>query len=92
MSLLGLIIITSNKFVIATGSYGGIYAPNIASVIHENNKAILAGQQFLDYSLINLETIMLSIEPYYCMFYDHPLSFILTGHHSRTPLLIINGF
>lgn len=43
----------SNNFVVASGSYGGIYVPHIATVIHENN---LAGTG----RPIRLESLMLS--------------------------------
>ncbi|KAF8494769.1 Alpha/Beta hydrolase protein [Gautieria morchelliformis] len=49
-----------NKFVISGGSYGGVYAPNIASVIHEENKAIEKGNGKPGAVHINLESIMLS--------------------------------
>lgn len=32
-----------NKFVISGGSYGGIYVPNIATVIHEQNLLLKSG-------------------------------------------------
>ncbi|KAF9006048.1 Alpha/Beta hydrolase protein [Cyathus striatus] len=42
------------------GSYGGVYMPNIATVIHEQNLAISNGQGYPNAKHINLESIMIS--------------------------------
>ncbi|KAJ7626192.1 alpha/beta-hydrolase [Roridomyces roridus] len=44
-----------NQFVLSGGSYGGIYIPHIATVIHEQNLALRAGAVH-----INLESMMVS--------------------------------
>jgi carboxypeptidase C (cathepsin A) len=49
-----------NKFVISAGSYGGVYAPVIASVIHEENKVLAQGEGKPGTVHINLDSIMLS--------------------------------
>lgn len=50
-----------NKLALASGSYGGVYIPNIAYVIYENNKAIVNKTMHSDKNLlINLDSIMLS--------------------------------
>ncbi|KAJ7452746.1 Alpha/Beta hydrolase protein [Mycena galericulata] len=36
--------LTGNKFVISGGSYGGVYVPNIATVIHEQNLLLESGR------------------------------------------------
>ncbi|GJJ09770.1 hypothetical protein Clacol_003994 [Clathrus columnatus] len=48
-----------NKLIIAGGSYGGVYVPNIASVIHEQNKAI-AVNKYSNLIPINLDSMMVS--------------------------------
>ncbi|KAI0310771.1 Alpha/Beta hydrolase protein [Amylostereum chailletii] len=52
--------LAKNQFVISGGSYGGIYVPNIASVIHTNNLAIARGEGPAGAIPINLESLMLS--------------------------------
>ncbi|KAI0312924.1 alpha/beta-hydrolase [Amylostereum chailletii] len=49
-----------NQFVIAGGSYGGVYVPNIAAVIHANNLAIARGEGPAGAIPINLESLMVS--------------------------------
>lgn len=49
-----------NDFIIASGSYGGTYVPNIATVIHEHNKELAAGRGPSGARHINLESLMLS--------------------------------
>ncbi|EKM53860.1 uncharacterized protein PHACADRAFT_184904 [Phanerochaete carnosa HHB-10118-sp] len=49
-----------NQFVLASGSYGGIYVPHIATVIHEQNAALAAGRGVPGAIHINLESIMIS--------------------------------
>ncbi|EJD35581.1 alpha/beta-hydrolase [Auricularia subglabra TFB-10046 SS5] len=49
-----------NKFIISSGSYGGTYVPNIASVIHQHNKELAHGRGPAGARHINLESLMLS--------------------------------
>lgn len=42
------------------GSYGGIYVPNIATVIHEENRAVALGNGQPGAVPINLESLMIS--------------------------------
>ncbi|KIJ53143.1 hypothetical protein M422DRAFT_242257 [Sphaerobolus stellatus SS14] len=49
-----------NKFVVSGGSYGGIYVPNIASIIQMENKAVSNGKGQPGAKHINLDSIMLS--------------------------------
>ncbi|KAH8107624.1 alpha/beta-hydrolase, partial [Cristinia sonorae] len=49
-----------NKLIIATGSYGGMYTPHIATYIHKNNLAITAGKGEPGAMHINLEALMVS--------------------------------
>ncbi|KIJ29216.1 hypothetical protein M422DRAFT_37026 [Sphaerobolus stellatus SS14] len=49
-----------NKFILSGGSYGGIYVPNIATVINFENKAISEGKGQPGAHHINLESMMLS--------------------------------
>ncbi|KAF9006047.1 Alpha/Beta hydrolase protein [Cyathus striatus] len=55
--------LSTNQFVLSGGSYGGVYMPNIATVIHEQNLAISNGQGYPNAKHINLESIMIS-NPY----------------------------
>ncbi|KAI0316871.1 Alpha/Beta hydrolase protein [Amylostereum chailletii] len=52
--------LASNQFVISGGSYGGVYVPNIATVIHEQNQAVAKGQGQPGAIHINLESVMVS--------------------------------
>ncbi|KAI0313693.1 Alpha/Beta hydrolase protein [Amylostereum chailletii] len=52
--------LSSNQFVIAGGSYGGVFVPNIATVIHEQNRAIQRGEGMPGAQHINLDSMMLS--------------------------------
>ncbi|KAF9002263.1 alpha/beta-hydrolase [Cyathus striatus] len=52
--------LAKNQFVLSGGSYGGIYMPNIATVIHEQNLAISLGKGQPGAKRINLESIMIS--------------------------------
>ncbi|TFK38819.1 alpha/beta-hydrolase [Crucibulum laeve] len=52
--------LSRNKFILAGGSYGGIYIPNTASVIHRENNAIAAGTGLPGTIPINLESMMVS--------------------------------
>ncbi|EJU03037.1 alpha/beta-hydrolase [Dacryopinax primogenitus] len=49
-----------NKFVVSSGSYGGIYVPHIAHVIHEENKKVAAGRGQPGAKHINLDSLMIS--------------------------------
>ncbi|KAJ6554249.1 Alpha/Beta hydrolase protein [Mycena capillaripes] len=49
-----------NKFVISGGSYGGVYVPNIATVIHEQNLLLKSGNGFPGAVHINLDALILS--------------------------------
>lgn len=53
--------LANNQFVIAGGSYGGIYVPHIATVIHKQNNALAAGNGKIPGARhINLESMMVS--------------------------------
>ncbi|KZV74022.1 alpha/beta-hydrolase [Peniophora sp. CONT] len=52
--------LAKNKFVIASGSYGGRYVPNIATVVQEENKAIASGDGQLGAVHVNLEALLIS--------------------------------
>ncbi|KAJ7257667.1 alpha/beta-hydrolase [Mycena rebaudengoi] len=49
-----------NKFIISGGSYGGVYVPNIATVIHEQNLLIARGTGQPGAIHIKLEAVVLS--------------------------------
>lgn len=49
-----------NQFVISGGSYGGVYVPNIATVIHEQNLALKRGAGQPKAIHINLESLIIS--------------------------------
>jgi len=49
-----------NKFVVSSGSYGGIYVPHIAYVIHEENKKVGLGRGQPGAERINLDSLMIS--------------------------------
>ncbi|KAJ7751522.1 alpha/beta-hydrolase [Mycena maculata] len=52
--------LSKNKFIISGGSYGGVYVPNIATVIHEQNLRVRNGEGRPGSILINLEALILS--------------------------------
>ncbi|KAJ6614245.1 alpha/beta-hydrolase [Mycena sp. CBHHK59/15] len=52
--------LTRNKFVISGGSYGGVYVPNIATVIHEQNLLLKSDKGQPGAVHINLEALILS--------------------------------
>ncbi|KAJ7461971.1 alpha/beta-hydrolase [Mycena latifolia] len=52
--------LSQNQFVLSGGSYGGMYIPHIATVIHEQNIALAAGKGQPGAVHINLESIMVS--------------------------------
>ncbi|VDB83134.1 unnamed protein product [Peniophora sp. CBMAI 1063] len=52
--------LAKNQFVISSGSYGGIWVPHIATVIHEQNKAIARGEGRPGAITINLKSLALS--------------------------------
>ncbi|KAJ7292482.1 Alpha/Beta hydrolase protein, partial [Mycena rebaudengoi] len=52
--------LAGNKFIISGGSYGGVYVPNIATVIHRQNLLIARGAGQPGAIHINLEALVLS--------------------------------
>ncbi|KAJ7195829.1 Alpha/Beta hydrolase protein, partial [Mycena pura] len=52
--------LVGNQFVLSGGSYGGMYVPHIATVIHAQNTALAAGKGRLGAVPINLESMMVS--------------------------------
>jgi len=53
--------LVQNRFILSGGSYGGMYVPHIATVIHEQNTALAAGTRQPDgMGHINLESMMVS--------------------------------
>ncbi|KAJ7107556.1 alpha/beta-hydrolase [Mycena epipterygia] len=52
--------LASNKFIISGGSYGGVYVPHVATVIHEQNMLVKTGHGRPGAVLINLDALMLS--------------------------------
>ncbi|KAJ7730162.1 alpha/beta-hydrolase [Mycena metata] len=52
--------LAKNKFVVSGGSYGGIYVPNIATVIHEQNLLLANGGGNLGAVHIHLDALILS--------------------------------
>ncbi|KAJ6578012.1 alpha/beta-hydrolase [Mycena capillaripes] len=52
--------LVQNQLILSSGSYGGIYVPHIATVIHEQNLAIAAGKGPPGAVHINLESMMIS--------------------------------
>ncbi|KAJ6551941.1 Alpha/Beta hydrolase protein [Mycena capillaripes] len=50
----------SNPFILSGGSYGGMYVPHLATVIHEQNTALAAGKGQAGAVHINLESMMVS--------------------------------
>ncbi|KAJ4472249.1 alpha/beta-hydrolase [Lentinula aciculospora] len=51
--------LVGNKLILDSGSYGGIYVPNIATVIQEGNHAIASGKGQLGAKRLNLESLMI---------------------------------
>ncbi|KAF7313009.1 hypothetical protein MKEN_00985800 [Mycena kentingensis (nom. inval.)] len=49
-----------HKLVISGGSYGGIYVPNIATVIHEQNLLVAAGKGRSHAKHLNLDALVLT--------------------------------
>ncbi|KAJ7493836.1 alpha/beta-hydrolase [Mycena latifolia] len=49
-----------NQFVISGGSYGGVYVPNIATVIHEQNLLLKSGKGQPGTIPINLDALIIS--------------------------------
>ncbi|KAJ7777897.1 alpha/beta-hydrolase [Mycena maculata] len=52
--------LAKNQFILSGGSYGGMYIPHIATVIHEQNTALAAGKGQTGAVHINLESMMVS--------------------------------
>ncbi|KAJ6539719.1 alpha/beta-hydrolase [Mycena capillaripes] len=52
--------LVGNPFILSGGSYGGMYVPHIATVIHEQNTALAAGKGQPGAVHINLESMMVS--------------------------------
>ncbi|KAJ7092314.1 alpha/beta-hydrolase [Mycena belliarum] len=52
--------LSGNKFVISGGSYGGVYVPNIATVIHEQNQLLSRGKGRRGAVPIALDALILS--------------------------------
>ncbi|KAF7340163.1 SET domain-containing protein [Mycena venus] len=52
--------LAQNRFILSGGSYGGMYVPHIATVIHEHNTALAAGKGLAGAIHINLESMMVS--------------------------------
>ncbi|KAF7348179.1 SET domain-containing protein [Mycena sanguinolenta] len=52
--------LAQNQFILSGNSYGGIYVPHIATVIHEQNIALAKGKGQLGAIHINLESMMVS--------------------------------
>ncbi|KAJ7661957.1 alpha/beta-hydrolase [Mycena polygramma] len=53
-------LLAQNKFVISGGSYGGVYIPNIATVIHEQNLVLKSGRGQPGAVHINLDALILA--------------------------------
>lgn len=53
-------MLSNNKLVLAGGSYGGVYVPHIATIIHEQNTAVAAGRGLPGATFLNLEALMVS--------------------------------
>ncbi|KAJ7017885.1 Alpha/Beta hydrolase protein [Mycena alexandri] len=51
--------LSQNQFILSGGSYGGMYIPHIATVIHEQNLAIAKGKGLPSAVPINLESMMM---------------------------------
>ncbi|KAJ6508230.1 alpha/beta-hydrolase [Mycena sanguinolenta] len=52
--------LAQNQFILSGGSYGGVYVPHIATVIHEQNIALAKGKGQPGAIHINLESMMVS--------------------------------
>lgn len=52
--------LVKNKLVLSGGSYGGVYVPNIATVIHQQNLAIAEGNGIPGAVHLNLEATLIS--------------------------------
>jgi carboxypeptidase C (cathepsin A) len=53
-------MVPRNPFILSGGSYGGMYVPHIATVIHEQNLALAAGKGQPGAVHVNLESMMVS--------------------------------
>ncbi|KAJ7364872.1 alpha/beta-hydrolase [Mycena albidolilacea] len=52
--------VAQNPLILSGGSYGGVYVPHIATVIHEQNIALAKGEGLPAAAHINLESMMVS--------------------------------
>ncbi|KAJ7160172.1 alpha/beta-hydrolase [Mycena filopes] len=52
--------LSQNQFILSGGSYGGVYVPHIATVIHEQNLELAKGKGAPGTIPINLESMMVS--------------------------------
>ncbi|GJE90245.1 serine carboxypeptidase-like protein [Phanerochaete sordida] len=52
--------LSNNKLILAGGSYGGVYIPHIATVIHEQNIALTLGRGKPGAARLNLDALMVS--------------------------------
>ncbi|KAJ7086820.1 Alpha/Beta hydrolase protein [Mycena belliarum] len=52
--------LAGNKFVVSSGSYGGVYVPHVATVIHEQNMLIARGRGRPGAIPIHLEALIVS--------------------------------
>ncbi|KAJ7336949.1 alpha/beta-hydrolase [Mycena albidolilacea] len=52
--------LAGNQFIVSGGSYGGVYVPNIATVIYEQNLLLENGAGYAGAVHINLEALVLS--------------------------------
>ncbi|KAF8320086.1 alpha/beta-hydrolase [Clavulina sp. PMI_390] len=53
-------LLARNKLVLASGSYGGTYIPTIATEIHQQNKAIIAGRGIPGTRYLDLEALLVT--------------------------------
>ncbi|KAJ7086829.1 alpha/beta-hydrolase [Mycena belliarum] len=52
--------LAGNKFVVSSGSYGGVYVPHVATVIHEQNMLVARGRGRPGAIPIHLDALILS--------------------------------